>query len=267
MRLPKNTVPMIFTMGALAAGFLSLVAAAGGEYLQSAQLILLSMVLDGLDGKLARSLKATSSIGAELDTFVDFASFGIAPALLAYQMALKSFEYVGTALAVFLVISGGYRLSRFRVIDPARGGRGFTGLPITVAGGWIALWAYLEASGALEAYGFSLARGPLSAFVWSCTLLFAILQVSRVRYAKVTGDAVVFAGGVLLIAALFVGIRIGPAAALALAAYGFYFAVFSPIIHPPPRPRATPEAEDLAALSDEAEEISAEEEDHPVIPR
>lgn len=225
----RTAVPLLFTLGAMAAGFFSLLSTAEGAYLRSAQLIMLALVLDGLDGKIARVLKATSKFGAEMDTFVDFCCFGVAPAFLAHRIALQNLGALGSALPVLLVMSGAMRLARFRVIDAHRGGRGFTGLPITVAGAWVALWAYLETSGALAAYGGSLTRGPISAFVWSVLALFTFLQISRVHYAKTTRDAFVFAGGVLCVAALFLGIRIGPAAALALAAYGVYYGLLSPI--------------------------------------
>ena len=110
-----------------------MIAAASGNYMMAAQLILLSLFLDGIDGALARLLKASSTIGAELDTFVDMTSFGLAPAFLMYQVALKELGLVGLGMAFAIVLSGGYRLSRFRAVDPYRGQHGYLGLPITVA--------------------------------------------------------------------------------------------------------------------------------------
>lgn len=263
MKFNKRTlVPISFTIAALAAGLASILCSANGQFFQAAQLIMLSMVLDGLDGKLARTLKATSPLGAELDTFVDFCSFGVAPSVLAYQMALQPMGVVGDLLAVFLTVSGALRLSRFRVIDPNRGGKGFVGLPITVAGGWVALWGYLESSGALEGYGASLQRGALSAVVWSVTALFALLQVSRVRYPKSTKDALVFAAGVLLVVALFLGVRIGPAAALGLCGYAVYYGIISPILRSL-FPRNVVETPEEPALL-ESDDAETEEQDHPL---
>ena len=119
------------------AGFYCIVACATGHYMVAAQLIMLSMILDGLDGNLARLLKGTSQFGAELDTYVDMTSFGVAPALLAYLVVLKDFGFLGMLLASSIVLSGVIRLSRFRVIDPYRGQRGYQGLPITVNAIWL----------------------------------------------------------------------------------------------------------------------------------
>lgn len=225
----RTAVPLAFTLGAMACGVLSLFASIEGNFLLASQLILLALVLDGLDGKIARTFKGTSAFGAEMDTFVDFLCFGVAPAVLARQIALSGMGAVGVALPVLMVMSGAMRLARFRVMDTHRGGRGFTGLPITVAGAWVALWSYLEASGTLESLDLSLVRGPISALVWSILALFILLQISRVHYAKSSGSTLIFAAGVMLIAALFLGIHVGPAAAIALVGYGVYYGLISPI--------------------------------------
>ena len=226
----RTAVPLAFTLGAMACGVLSILSSIEGDFLPASQLILLALVLDGLDGKIARTFKGTSAFGAEMDTFVDFLCFGVAPAVLARQIALKGMGVAGVALPLLLVMSGAMRMARFRVMDAHRGGRGFTGLPITVAGSWVALWCYLEAGGALGAFGLSLTRGPVSALVWACLAVFGLLQISRIHYAKTSGHTLVFSTGVLLIAALFLNLGAGSAAALALAGYGFYYALVSPIV-------------------------------------
>ena len=257
----RTLVPMTLTMAALIAGFLSILRSATGNYVEAAQLILLSLVLDGLDGKLARVMRGESAIGAELDTYVDFCSFGVAPAVLIYLSVLRDFDIFGLfgpGLAGFMVLSGGLRLSRFRVIDPHRGEQGYAGLPITVAGGWAAVWVYLEESGALRGAEMTIAQGPLAAFVWACTLLFVSLQISRVHYPKATKDAVVFAGGVLLVVALLLGVQMGPAAALGLAAYGFFYACVTPFLlrrrNPVSPPAEAPAISEAADADEEAEE-------------
>ncbi|MBP7275652.1 MAG: CDP-alcohol phosphatidyltransferase family protein [Kiritimatiellae bacterium] len=226
----RTAVPLACTLGAMACGILSIIASIEGDMLPASQLILLALVLDGLDGKLARTFKATSAFGAEMDTYVDFLCFGVAPAVLARQIALKNMGVAGVALPLLLIMSGAMRLSRFRVMDAHRGARGFTGLPITVAGSWVALWGYLEAGGALGAFGLSLTRGPVSALVWACLAVFGLLQISRIHYAKTSAHTLIFSAGVLLIAALFLDLGAGSAAALALVGYGFYYALVSPIV-------------------------------------
>jgi CDP-diacylglycerol---serine O-phosphatidyltransferase len=80
----RKSIPCGCTFLALCAGVGSLLAAGMGSFLLSAQLILVSLILDGLDGTLARLLRGQTVFGAELDTFVDMTSFGIAPAVLLY---------------------------------------------------------------------------------------------------------------------------------------------------------------------------------------
>ena len=133
----RQMLPCLCTFAALGAGVGSLLAAGAGSYLLSAQLILVSLILDGLDGTLARLLHGQTSFGAELDTFVDITSFGIAPAVLLYfhPGGLENVPVWGVVLACLYVMSGAARLSRFRVVDPYRGQRGYLGLPITTAAG------------------------------------------------------------------------------------------------------------------------------------
>ena len=139
----RKIVPCSCTFLALCAGVGSILASGEARYLLAAQLILVSLILDGLDGTLARLLKGQTSFGAELDTFVDVTSFGIAPAVLLYFYpgGLQSVPVWGLVLAFLYVMSGAARLSRFRAVDPYRGQRGYLGLPITTAAGFMA--AYL----------------------------------------------------------------------------------------------------------------------------
>jgi CDP-diacylglycerol--serine O-phosphatidyltransferase len=224
----RQVIPISFTLSAMLAGFFSMLMSAAGEYVQAAQLIMLSMVLDGLDGTLARVLKGTTKIGAELDTFVDMTSFGLAPAMLAYQAVLKDFELWGLLVVSAVVLSGVLRLSRFRIVDPFRGQRGYLGLPITVCGGWITLFVLATEIGVLDDAWFNLHRGPMANLVWTSVLAFTVLQVSHVRYIKPTKDPAVMSAGVFLTAMLFLGARFAVASALTICAYGFFYAFISP---------------------------------------
>jgi len=248
----RSLIPLSFTMVALVLGAFSVLRAATGDYAASAQLILLSMIMDGLDGKLARVLRGTSDIGAELDTFVDFTSFGLAPAVLAWLAALRDFGQIGTVLMVMIVVSGGLRLSRFRVADPHRGQHGYTGLPITVAGGWIAAAVFLVESGALPAETFSLVRGPFAAAVWLTALIFVLLQVSEIRFPKPTHNPAVFAIGLMAITALFLPRPYAAAGGLTLMFFALYMGFIAPWL-----PAAATENE-------EEDEEPAEEPLHPL---
>ncbi len=224
----RSIIPLSLTFAALLAGVFSILMSAAGEYVQAAQLIMLSMILDGLDGTAARLLKGTSEIGAELDTFVDFISFGVAPAVLAFEAVLKNFGFWGLVMTSAIVLSGAYRLSRFRVVDPYRGQRGFLGLPITVNGGWIALFIFVTEAGSLDAEWFTLHTGPLAAFVWASSMMFTVLQVSHVRYSKPTKDPIFIAACAAMVVLLFLKVQVALASALTMCSYGFIYGFISP---------------------------------------
>ena len=98
-------LPNLFTIMALFAGFYAIVQAMGGRYEQAAMAIFVAMVLDGMDGRVARLTHTQSAFGAELDSLSDMVSFGVAPALVVYHWALQDFaclEKRGDARAVAL---------------------------------------------------------------------------------------------------------------------------------------------------------------------
>ena len=244
----RKAVPCACTFAALCAGVGSILAAGEGSYLLSAQLILVSLILDGLDGTLARLLRAQSSFGAELDTFVDITSFGLAPAVLLYfypDGGLQNVPFWGLALAFLYVMSGAARLSRFRVVDPYRGQRGFLGLPITTAAGFVA--AYLIALESVDGSGLpiSLTGGPLAAGFWSALLLMLALQVSHIRYSKPTKNPKVLIPFMAVIVMLFIP-ALAIYSAMMIFAYGVWFAFVSPfffrrfLAHLPPAEELEP---------------------------
>lgn len=225
----RFVIPGLFTAAALVVGFWSVLDSINGEFLAAGQLIMIAMLLDGLDGTLARLLRGTSKFGAELDTFVDMLAFGVAPAVLLYQLVLRDAGILGAAFACLVVLSGAGRLARFRAIDPFRGQQGYLGLPITTAAGWIATFVIATQSGQLDEAWFVLHHGPLAAFFWISTLLMLLLQVSIIRYSKPTKHPAIFIPFTLLIILLFSNSPLVLPAALLILAYGFYFAFLSPL--------------------------------------
>ena len=226
----RKIIPCSFTFAALCAGVGSILAAGEGSFLLSAQLVLVSLILDGLDGTLARLLRGQSSFGAELDTFVDLTSFGIAPAMLLYFYApggLQNVPFWGLALTFLFVMSGAGRLSRFRVVDPYRGQRGYLGLPITTAAGFVS--AYMIAMESVDGSDlpFSLTSGPLAAGFWCGLLAMLVLQVSKIRYAKPTKNPKVFVPCLALLVMLFIP-SVAIYSVLVIFAYGIWYAFISP---------------------------------------
>ncbi len=253
----RKGIPCGCTFLALCAGVGSLLASGMGNFLLAAQLILVSLILDGLDGTLARLLRGQTTFGAELDTFVDMTSFGIAPAVLLYLHpdGLQRVPFWGLVLTFLFVASGAARLSRFRVVDPFRGQRGFLGLPITTAAGFVAAYLIaLECPAA--AFGpVSLQGGPLAASFWAAVLLMLVLQVSHIRYSKPTKNPKVLIPFMLLVVMLFIR-PVAAWSALAMFAYGIWFAFVSPfffrrfLAHLPPEAELPP----LAESGDDEEE-------------
>lgn len=102
-----------------------------------ALLIVVGMLLDGLDGRLARMLDASSEFGKELDSLSDIVTFGVAPAFLLYIVSMRALGVLGYAIAAIFPICGAVRLARFNVSSGKTPGF-FTGLPIPAAGGILA---------------------------------------------------------------------------------------------------------------------------------
>lgn len=248
----RKVLPNLFTLGALAAAVLSILKAAHGEYLAAAQLIMLCLVLDGLDGNVARWFKGSTTFGAELDTFVDIIGYGVAPAMLAYEVVMKEQGLWGLAFVCFTVMSGAMRLARFRVVDPFRGQHGYLGLPITVNAGWVSMFVFSTESSLLREDVFNLAGGPLAALVWTVSVAMLLLQVSTVRYSKPTKAPLFFAAGIAMVMMLFLKAEVALVSSLAIAAYGVFYAFISPFM-----PRHT-------ALVEAAAEEEEDEEEEPV---
>lgn len=138
-------VPNMVTMIGLCAGLTAIRFVLAGRFELAVGLIIFSAVIDGLDGLLARRLKATSDIGAQLDSLADFLNFGVAPGLLVYQFALANSERMGSWVVVLLFSSCAcLRLARFNVTSSREVATGikppthFTGVPAP-AGAMLAL--------------------------------------------------------------------------------------------------------------------------------
>ncbi|WP_223703621.1 CDP-diacylglycerol--serine O-phosphatidyltransferase [Sutcliffiella deserti] len=134
-----KSIPNMFTLGNLFCGFLSIGYAAQGELSNAAILILIGMMLDSMDGRLARMLKADSNLGKELDSLADVVTFGVAASFLVYYTYFHQFGLLGMAIAGLFPLFGAYRLARFNIIPTKASGKYFTGVPITAAGGILAL--------------------------------------------------------------------------------------------------------------------------------
>ncbi len=171
----KRTIyilPSIFTVGNIFAGFLSLIATLSGEYEKAAVAIGIAVILDGLDGRVARLANVTSDFGVQLDSLADVISFGIAPAILVYSWGLVDFGGFARFSAFVFLICGVMRLARFNIHVGEL--KHFAGLPIPAAAGFIAATVHFFPQPPADAMFKSALVGA--------TYLTALLMISTIRY-------------------------------------------------------------------------------------
>jgi CDP-diacylglycerol--serine O-phosphatidyltransferase len=127
-------LPNMLTIGAICAGVTAIRMGVQCDYVRAVQLLLIAGVLDGLDGRLARMLRSSSAMGAELDSLADFLNFGVAAPLVIYYWGLQDMRHVGWIAVLFFSVCCVMRLARFNVStkeDTPKSGSSayFTGLP------------------------------------------------------------------------------------------------------------------------------------------
>jgi len=183
----RYLVPNGVTCLSMLAGMMSVAASVDGRYVDAAWLILLCVLLDKLDGTMARLLNASSRFGVELDSFSDFLTFGMAPAFLCFSLMTKDPRYVGyyadgamawapQILPAFLVLCAGLRLAKFNVLTETIGSRVFLGVPTTLVGGIIASFL-------LTAWRFEWSAEVVGYFPFAL-VLFGLWMVSNVPLPK-----------------------------------------------------------------------------------
>ncbi|EZQ15570.1 CDP-diacylglycerol--serine O-phosphatidyltransferase [Halopseudomonas bauzanensis] len=168
-------LPNLFTTAALFSGFYAIVSAMNGNFSHAAIAIFVAMVLDGLDGRVARLTNTQSAFGAEYDSLSDMVAFGVAPALVAFTWALDDMGKVGWVFAFIYVAGAALRLARFNTHIGSEDKRYFTGLASPSAAGLVAgmVWALND---------FGIDGGDISFLVGVLTALGGLLMVSNVRY-------------------------------------------------------------------------------------
>ena len=139
-------LPNLFTTAALFAGFYAIVQAMNGRFELAAVAIFVAMVLDGLDGRVARLTNTQSQFGAEYDSLSDMVSFGVAPALVMYEWALRDMGKLGWIAAFVYCVSAALRLARFNTNIAVIDKRFFQGLPSPAAGALVAgfIWIAID---------------------------------------------------------------------------------------------------------------------------
>ncbi len=182
--------PSLFTLGNLACGFFSILAASKGNFAHAGWLILIAAVFDMFDGRVARLLDAESEFGIEMDSLADAISFCAAPAFLMYFMVLKQQPLWGGPIACVYTCFGVLRLAKFNAMAHAGEGskKYFCGLPVPAPAALLASFAisYTIMQGNGNGHNIAFVETYITHlynFVWFMMLVLALLMVSNVPYA------------------------------------------------------------------------------------
>jgi CDP-diacylglycerol--serine O-phosphatidyltransferase len=175
-------LPNLFTTAALFAGFYAVVQAMNGRFEHAAVAIFIAMVMDGLDGRVARLTHTQSAFGAEYDSLSDMVSFGVAPALILYVWALKPMGKLGWIAAFVYCAGAALRLARFNTKLDESDKRYFQGLPSPAAAALLAglVWVMHDngVSGADVFFGWL----KMKWVAWAFTVFAGLTMVSDLRY-------------------------------------------------------------------------------------
>lgn len=174
-------VPNAITVGAILAGYLSILEAFHGKYLVAAGLILVACVLDMLDGRVARAMKATSEFGVEFDSLADLVNYGVAPALLFYFLYFNQWGLWGAILSFLPICCASIRLARFNITaDPDIPTTYYIGLPTTISA--VVLAGFVIFANSLPYAAQFMTNISIAAAV--LIVFTALLMVSDVQYEK-----------------------------------------------------------------------------------
>jgi CDP-diacylglycerol--serine O-phosphatidyltransferase len=176
VKITRAVVPSLFTVLNMFSGFMSIIHASRGEFVQACWFIVLAAGFDALDGIMARITKSTSEFGVEIDSLSDVVSFGAAPAFLVYQFALNAFGGFGILLSSLLMVFAGLRLARFNVQLVGFDKDHFVGLPVPASAMTVAAFVLnaMNNPGGFENRSRWLLAGM--------AVVLAVLMVSKVQY-------------------------------------------------------------------------------------
>jgi CDP-diacylglycerol--serine O-phosphatidyltransferase len=169
-------LPSLLTTGNLFAGLYAIIAVMNANYMFAAIALIIALVFDALDGKIARLTNTTSRFGLEYDSLVDVVSFGVAPGVLIYSWALSARGMFGSAVVFAFVACAALRLARFNAQGSSGDNRFFIGLPVPAAAGVIAALVIFDH------HILRLGREVKPLLILIITLVLAFLMVSVIRY-------------------------------------------------------------------------------------
>ena len=168
-------LPNLFTIANIFAGFFAIISSLKGNYEAAARSIFIAMLMDSLDGRIARLTNTMTSFGAQFDSMADMVSFAIAPAILAYSWGLQHLGKPGWIAAFIYTVAVSLRLARFNTQIDGTGKRYFQGLPCPTAAAVVSgfIWMCVD-------LGYSTnCLIMISSFI---AISVALLMVSNIRY-------------------------------------------------------------------------------------
>jgi CDP-diacylglycerol--serine O-phosphatidyltransferase len=175
-------LPNLLTTAALFAGFYSIVAAVDGNFQVAGASIFVAMLMDGMDGRVARMTNTSTEFGKEYDSLSDMVSFGVAPAIVVYQWGVArltewhiTWGRLGWLVAFLFAVAAALRLARFNTLAATADKKFFVGLPSPSAAGVVASFVWVSAKYELTGLG-----ALVLAFL--VTALAGAMMVSRLRY-------------------------------------------------------------------------------------
>lgn len=214
MRDPENRhrsiylLPNAFTTAALFAGFYAVVQAMNNQFETAAIAIFVAMVLDGMDGRVARLTNTQSAFGEQYDSLSDMTSFGVAPALVMYEWVLNDLGRWGWLAAFVYVAGAALRLARFNTNIGVVDKRYFQGLPSPAAAALVAGFVWLAIDNKLP-----LQDGVMAWVAFGLTMYAGVSMVSNASFFSgksfALGRSVPF-WGILLVVAVFVFVSSDP---------------------------------------------------------
>ena len=167
-------LPSMFTMANMFCGYACIVYAMRGEFATAAPFIGVAIVLDMLDGRIARMTGTTSDFGIEFDSLADVISFGVAPAILSFAWGLQPLGRLGWAAGFLFVAAASVRLARFNIQSGSQDKRYFVGMPSPAAAGVPAATVF--------AYPYGFQTAPEALPVLAMVIVPALLMVSTIRF-------------------------------------------------------------------------------------
>src|SRR5213079_993239 len=168
-------LPNFFTTLNLFAGFYAIVQGMNHDFEKASVAIFVAMVLDSIDGRVARLTRTQSAFGAEYDSLSDMVSFGAAPALVMYEWALRDLGKLGWIAAFVYVAGAALRLARFNTLLEVADKRWFTGLPSPSAAALVAGFVWV-----IDDLGYD--PEPLRWWAWLVTVFAGLTMVSNFKY-------------------------------------------------------------------------------------